>query len=33
MSLAMKKLPRKPLELNVTLRTIEAAAVRLKNWG
>ena len=29
----MKMIPRKPLEQNVTLRTIEAAAARLKNWG
>ena len=29
----MKMVPRKPLEQNVTLRTIESAAARLKNWG
>src|SRR5688572_6990153 len=30
---AMKMVPRNALEQNVTLRTIEAAAERLKNWG
>jgi kynurenine formamidase len=29
----MKVVPRRPLEQNVTLRTIETAAERLKNWG